>query len=207
MKRIIGVFASAYVCNSINITKCDDKLFDCEQPVCKPKINMLLKSMENLKNKENENSMGKNITVENVPNNMTTSIPSQNHGCPFDRDDLGRSTWNLLHTIATYYPDKPTDEQKIAMIQLLKGLAEFYPCNICRPDFYKIISTTDLNYVVINRESVSIFICTLHNEVNNKLNKPLFTCDLESLDERWQKSTRSECNEVENINNDEMEHS
>lgn len=32
--------------------------------------------------------------------------------CPVTIEKLGNSTWNLLHTIAAYYPLKPTLEQK-----------------------------------------------------------------------------------------------
>ena len=206
MKRSIGLFVAAYACNTIRITKCDDKVFDCEQPVCKPKIKMLLKSMENFKREQKVSTKNEDIVmVENAPNNMNSAITFPTYDCPIDKDELGRSTWNLLHTIATYYPDDPTIEQKTAMIQFIKGLAEFYPCSICRSDFYRSISTIDLNNVVLNRESLSIFICNLHNEVNAKLNKPLFSCHLESLDGRWRKSEHIKCNEIENMNADKID--
>lgn len=206
MNRILALFVAAYTCDTIRITKCDDKVFDCEQPVCKPKVKMLLKSMENFKRNQKANTkIEDNFIVEKAPNNMNSAITFPTYGCPIDRDELGRSTWNLLHTIATYYPDNPTIEQKMAMIQFIKGLAEFYPCGICRSDFYSSISTTDFSNVVLNRESLSIFICNLHNEVNTKLNKPLFSCRLESLDERWRKSINGNCDEIENMDADKTD--
>lgn len=35
--------------------------------------------------------------------------------------------------------------------------------------------------------------CEQHNEVNAKLGKPQFPCELAVLDERWRVSRRSEC--------------
>jgi hypothetical protein len=35
--------------------------------------------------------------------------------------------------------------------------------------------------------------CEQHNQVNEKLGKPLFPCDLAVLDERWRASRRKSC--------------
>ena len=41
-----------------------------------------------------------------------------------DTDELGRSTWNLLHTMAAYYPDKPNNEEKKNMSDTLTNLSK-----------------------------------------------------------------------------------
>lgn len=56
------------------------------------------------------------------------------HGCPLDKDDLGHSTWNLLHTMAAVYPDKPTEQQKTDVKLLFGVLSRNYPCEICAKD-------------------------------------------------------------------------
>ena len=33
-------------------------------------------------------------------------------GCPLDKDELGRATWKLLHTITVNYPEKPTQVRR-----------------------------------------------------------------------------------------------
>lgn len=56
------------------------------------------------------------------------------HGCPLDKDELGRSTWNLLHTMAATYPDKPTPTQSEDMVSFFGILSRSYPCDICAKD-------------------------------------------------------------------------
>lgn len=60
--------------------------------------------------------------------------------CPLDREELGRSTWDLIHTVAAYYPDMPTDTDKENARNFVTSLAYLYPCEICRDDFKDSVS-------------------------------------------------------------------
>lgn len=51
--------------------------------------------------------------------------------CPLDREELGRSTWNFLHTMAAYYPDNPSQEQQRDMSTFVKLFSKFFPCDDC----------------------------------------------------------------------------
>ena len=85
--------------------------------------------------------------------------------CPADREELGRHTWTLvrlfrphlhpgpslvcplpyhrraacgttqMHTMAAYFPEKPTDVQREAASSFIRALGALYPCSHCAEDF------------------------------------------------------------------------
>lgn len=44
--------------------------------------------------------------------------------CPIDKDVLGNSTWNLLHTMSVYYPEKPDEKNRGDMKNMLESLSK-----------------------------------------------------------------------------------
>ena len=59
------------------------------------------------------------------PSSVTTPV-ERRKDCPLDKDELGRSTWNLLHTMSVTYPTKPTGEQKKDMADFLNTLSRVF---------------------------------------------------------------------------------
>ncbi|CAF0765502.1 unnamed protein product [Adineta steineri] len=106
---------------------------------------------------------------------------SINSECPLMRDDVGRASWSLLHTMAAYYPTKPKQEEKQSMNQFIDSFSKVFPCPECRDDFQEEIikSPPDLS----NRLGLSTWMCNQHNIVNKKLGKPEFNC--KQVLERW----------------------
>lgn len=64
------------------------------------------------------------------------------------------------------------------VINLFSG---FYPCWFCAEDFQKYIAKNEPK--TRNQEELGRWLCDAHNEVNKKLNKPQFNCDL--WKKRW----------------------
>lgn len=72
------------------------------------------------------------------------------HGCPLDKNELGRSTWNLLHTMAAVYPDNPSDEQKQNVKSFFNILSQTYPCDVCAKDLVTEYVTLNYYYAITN---------------------------------------------------------
>lgn len=103
------------------------------------------------------------------------------YGCPADSLALGHGTWRLLHTMAAYYPNQPSSQQQQDMRSFITLFSKFYPCPPCAEDFREWLKTNTPK--VESRSSLSQWFCEAHNEVNRKLEKPLFDC--RRVNERW----------------------
>lgn len=100
---------------------------------------------------------------------------------PPDVEQLGRSSWTLLHSIAATYPEKPANKQQQDLKQFLKLFGTFYPCWFCADDFKGYMERNEPK--VSSQDDFGKWLCDAHNEVNVKLGKPKFDCDL--WKKRW----------------------
>ncbi|CAJ0568887.1 unnamed protein product, partial [Mesorhabditis spiculigera] len=114
------------------------------------------------------------------PGTSTAELPTKND-CPADKDELGRSTWTLLHTMSVYYPESAKESDKKNATTFLSNLSRLYPCDYCAKDLQKDLaeSPPKLN----TRQEFATWMCELHNKVNDKLGKPKFDCT--KVFERW----------------------
>ncbi|OAA54502.1 FAD dependent sulfhydryl oxidase [Niveomyces insectorum RCEF 264] len=101
--------------------------------------------------------------------------------CPADVETLGRGTWTLLHTIAAQYPTQPTPGQQADVRGFMSILSRLYPCWMCAEDFQAFLQRSPVR--TASRDDFGRWLCAAHNEVNQKLGKPLFDCNL--WEERW----------------------
>ncbi|XP_068325373.1 FAD-linked sulfhydryl oxidase ERV1 [Pyrus communis] len=102
---------------------------------------------------------------------------------PLTKEELGRSTWTFLHTLAAQYPDKPTRQQKKDVKELMSILSRMYPCKECADHFQEILRSNPVQ--AGSHAEFSQWLCHVHNTVNRSLNKPIFPC--ERVDARWGK--------------------
>lgn len=82
-----------------------------------------------------------------------------------DREQLGRSTWYLLHEIVKH----ADPEYDPAFSLLMRCLSVLYPCPHCRDHIQQYIDTHRI-------EMTEKWMCEFHNDVNLRLNKTIVTC-------------------------------
>jgi len=105
----------------------------------------------------------------------------QRQDCPLDKDELGRSTWKFLHTMAASYPEKPTESEMKDTKSFFSLLGRLYPCEHCAKDLAEELKVDPPK--VSSQDDFSQWLCRLHNKVNLKLGKPEFDCKL--VNQRW----------------------
>lgn len=93
---------------------------------------------------------------------------------PPDVEQLGSSSWTLLHSIAAAYPQNPNNIQKSEMTHFLTMFSHIYPCWWCAKDFEKFIK--DNAPKVESQNELGNWMCDAHNTVNRKLGKEEFNC-------------------------------
>lgn len=113
-----------------------------------------------------------------------TSVPRSENltdECPLDITELGRATWGFLHTMASYYPDSPNQQDQQDMRTFLRTFSKFYPCSFCGEHLQRYLSSHPVQ--VGSRTDLERWFCDTHNEVNERLGKPRFDCS--KVRERW----------------------
>ncbi|TVY62312.1 Mitochondrial FAD-linked sulfhydryl oxidase ERV1, partial [Lachnellula suecica] len=94
--------------------------------------------------------------------------------CPPDVEELGRSSWTLLHSITATYPEKPTPSEQGNVRQFLGLFGKIYPCWVCAEDFQVFMERNKVR--AESREEFGQWMCEAHNDVNRKLGKKEFDC-------------------------------
>lgn len=99
------------------------------------------------------------------------------------RAELGHGVWNMLHRMAAQYDKNPTQQQQNDMVHFFSLLGTFYPCTECAAHFREMLKEHPVE--AQDNRQLSLWLCRVHNIVNNRLGKPQFQCTLEALKERY----------------------
>lgn len=129
----------------------------------------------------------KTTASSTVPATTTSSLDQPPPDCPPDVEQLGRSSWTLLHSLAAAYPEKPTFEQQTETRQFVSLFGKMYPCWVCADDFRAWMKSGN-EPRVSNRDEFGRWLCEAHNAVNVKLGKQAFDCN--RWEERWRTGWR-----------------
>ncbi|XP_013406384.1 FAD-linked sulfhydryl oxidase ALR [Lingula anatina] len=158
------------------------KIFDREGKPCRACTDMqTYRKMMALKFGQNVLAHKQAHTSKTTNQVIESEEVTERTDCPLEIHELGRNTWSFLHTMAAYYPDRPTETQKEDMKNFMHLFSKFYPCGECAEDLRRQIKekppTTESRY------QLAQWLCRIHNGVNERLGKPIFDCS--KVDERW----------------------
>jgi FAD-linked sulfhydryl oxidase len=92
-----------------------------------------------------------------------------------DTQIWGPSFWKSLHLLSLAYPESPSQVDLDSHKQYLYALARVLPCPICRQHFQSYLSEVDIDSILKNKDSFVRFLFSVHNDVNKRLNKKVWT--------------------------------
>ncbi|XP_072978811.1 FAD-linked sulfhydryl oxidase ERV1 [Typha angustifolia] len=102
---------------------------------------------------------------------------------PLTKEELGRATWTLLHTIAAQFPEQPTRQQSRDAKELMAILSRLYPCRDCADHFKEVLKANPVQ--AGSQAEFSQWLCHVHNVVNRSIGKLIFPC--QRVNARWGK--------------------
>jgi FAD-linked sulfhydryl oxidase len=116
-----------------------------------------------------------------TPHRHPPCVAYAESSCPLTRAEVGRCTWAYLHTIAAWYPQHAVEHQQQQMRDFMLLMASTYPCGYCSDTTVQAMRQNPPR--VEGQESLSRWLCEVHNEVNERLGKARFDC--RRVNERW----------------------
>ena len=162
-------------------------------------MKVLSQMNEKLKKNQRENSRPTQSNAHSHTESEHTGPSNENTNTnegPLDLNQLGNSTWGLLHTMAAYYPTQPSEDRQRVTRTFLETLGDVFPCHVCGDDWKRILRLSPPK--VGSQHDFSQWLCWAHNDINVQLGKPVFPC--ETVDQRW-RANIFEVNEKEKESN------
>lgn len=85
--------------------------------------------------------------------------------------------WMTLHSMASLYPDEPTPSEKALMQSWVHLFAGTITCPSCQEHFREQLNAYQARFPQMfeSRASFLLFTFRVHNSVNHRLNKPIYT--------------------------------
>lgn len=90
--------------------------------------------------------------------------------------------WSFLHTTAARYPENPSSTDKKSMRHLVASMVHHYPCQKCAKNLQQFMRNPALGAVAVDgRNSLSRWVCDLHNLENEYDGVALLDCNQDDL--------------------------
>lgn len=88
--------------------------------------------------------------------------------------ELGRHSWYLFHTVLGRFPENPSPSEREDLLNYIKYFTRLYPCGDCASHFLSILEKYPPQ--TSTRFAAASWGCSVHNEVNLSLQKPIYDC-------------------------------
>ena len=84
--------------------------------------------------------------------------------------------WMTLHSVASLYPDRPTEVERQLMTKWLDLFRDTITCPSCQAHFAELLGNYRSQYpnMLYTRSDFMLFTLRAHNSVNKRLNKPVY---------------------------------
>ncbi|KAL6872029.1 ERV/ALR sulfhydryl oxidase domain-containing protein [Trichoderma novae-zelandiae] len=89
--------------------------------------------------------------------------------------ELGRATWKFMHTMVARFPEKPSPEERKTLETFIYLFSRLYPCGDCARHFRGLLAKFPPQ--TSSRNAAAGWLCFVHNQVNERLKKPIFDCN------------------------------
>ncbi|KAL7793666.1 ERV/ALR sulfhydryl oxidase domain-containing protein [Trichoderma ceciliae] len=89
--------------------------------------------------------------------------------------ELGRATWKFMHTMAARFPEEPSPEERKTLETFIYLFSRLYPCGDCAKHFRGLLAKYPPQ--TSSRNAAAGWLCFMHNQVNERLKKPIFDCN------------------------------
>lgn len=82
-----------------------------------------------------------------------------------------------LHSVASLYPDAPTEPERLLMVRWLDLFRDTITCPSCQGHFSELLASYRLQYpnMLYTRRDFLLFTFRAHNSVNRRIGKPVYT--------------------------------
>ena len=90
----------------------------------------------------------------------------------------GHHLWKFMHYLTLSYPDNPSENDKFKYKNFFTIIGDYLPCEKCRVNYKEETLTNKhplTNDALSSRDNLVYWLYSLHNIVNNSLNKKEFT--------------------------------
>lgn len=111
----------------------------------------------------------------------TSFLPLEYNHPRFSREKLGNMSWNILHLISAFVPDNLDLKNNEELNAFLALFAKYYPCKMCGRHFTSILKQHPFSGST--KKDFMVYLCDRHNDVNRRLKKPIFPCNL--VEKAW----------------------